>query len=90
MPSSPDHHPVPSMAGQRTGLGILLALVVAAAYYGFLALGAFAPQWLARPAVGHVPWSFLLGAGLLVTAFGSTGIYVLLADAGEKRAGATP
>lgn len=73
------------VAVQRTGLGSLLAMVVAVGYYGFLLLGAFAPQALAKSAIGHIPWAFLLGAGLLVWAVASTGIYVLLSNAHETR-----
>jgi uncharacterized membrane protein (DUF485 family) len=76
----------PALAAQRTDLGAGLALLVAAGYYGFLLAGALAPQALARPAVGHVPWSFVLGAGLLVGAMAATGLYVLLANAADNRA----
>jgi uncharacterized membrane protein (DUF485 family) len=76
----------PAQAEQRTDLGTGLALLVAAGYYGFLLAGALAPQALARPAVGHVPWSFVLGAGLLVGAIAATGLYVLLANAADNRA----
>lgn len=72
-------------AMQRTGLGALLAGLVAVGYYGFLLLGAYAPKALAQPAIGEVPWSFVLGAGLLVGAVASTGIYVLLSNASESR-----
>ena len=76
----------PAQAEQRTDLGAGLAVLVAAGYYGFLLAGALAPQALARPAVGHVPWSFVLGAGLLVGAIVATGLYVLLANAADDRA----
>jgi uncharacterized membrane protein (DUF485 family) len=76
----------PAQAAQRTELGACLALLVAAGYYGFLLAGALAPQALARPAVGHVPWSFVLGAGLLVGAIAATGLYVLLANAADDQA----
>jgi uncharacterized membrane protein (DUF485 family) len=76
----------PAQAAQRTELGAGLALLVAAGYYGFLLAGALAPQALARPAVGHVPWSFVLGAGLLVGAIAATGLYVLLANAADDQA----
>ena len=79
---------LPAPASQRTGWGAGLALLVAFGYYGFLLTGAFAPQVLVRPAVGHVPWSFVLGAGLLVMAVAATGAYVLVANAADSRAGA--
>lgn len=76
----------PAQAAQRTDLGAGLALLVATGYYGFLLAGALAPQALARPAIGHVPWSFVLGAGLLVGSIAATGFYVLLANAADDQA----
>lgn len=87
--SSPAARPgQPNEAPQRMGLGALLAALVALGYYGFLLTGAFLPQALARPAFGHVPWSFVWGAGLLAGAVAATGIYVLAANAADSRAGA--
>ena len=81
--------PIPEDSGeaprQRTRLGAVLAILVAAAYYGFLLAGAYAPQLLASPAIGSVPWSFLLGALLLVFIVAVTGLYTLLANAAEGR-----
>ena len=71
----------PSWAGM--GFGLLLAAVIAVEYYGFLLLGALAPHWLSQPAVGHVPWSFLLGALLLASAVALTGLYAWRANAAE-------
>lgn len=84
--ATPDHPPPavpdpPSWSG--IGFGLLLGAVIAVEYYGFLLLGAFAPLWLARPAVGHVPWSFLLGALLLASAVALTGLYAWRANAAE-------
>ena len=76
----------PGAAAQRTGLGAALAVLAAANYFGFLLAAAVAPQALARPAFGRVPWSFVLGAGLLIGAIAVTGLYVLLANASESRA----
>jgi len=73
-------------AAQRTGWGAGLAALVAVAYYGFLLTGAFNPQVLSRPSIGHVPWSFMLGAGLLMLAVLTTGVYVLVANAADERA----
>jgi uncharacterized membrane protein (DUF485 family) len=84
--SRPYPRPVaPAADAQRTGLGAGLALLIAVAYYGFLLAGALTPKALAQPAVGHVPWSFLLGAGLLLGAIAVTGIYVLVANISEDR-----
>lgn len=70
---------------QRTRLGAVLAILVAAAYYGFLLAGAYAPQLLASPTLGGVPWSFLLGAVLLVFIVAMTGLYTVLANRAETR-----
>ena len=78
--------PPAAPARQRTDLGAGFALLIAAGYYGFLLAGALVPQVLARPAIGHVPWSFVLGAGLLVGAIAVTGLYVLLANASDDQA----
>lgn len=72
-------------AAQRTGLGATLAVLVATAYFGFLLTGAFAPQLLAVNAIGHIPWSFVLGAGLLVGAVAVMGLYVLVANIADSR-----
>lgn len=73
-------------AAQCIRLGMALGVLVAIGYFGFLLTGAFAPQLLARSAVGHVPWSFVLGAGLLVGVISATGVYVLYANAADSRA----
>ena len=80
-----DHPPIPPAppSWDGIGFGLLLAAAISVEYYGFLLLGAFAPRWLARPAVGHVPWSFLLGALLLVSAVALTGLYAWRANAAE-------
>jgi uncharacterized membrane protein (DUF485 family) len=76
---------VAAEAVQRTRLAAWLTGIVALLYYGFLLAGAFAPAALARPAIAHVPWSFVLGAGLLLAAIALTGLYVLLANRTETR-----
>ncbi len=57
--------------------------MVACAYFEFLVAGAVVPQAVARPAIGSVPWSFLLSAGLLVGVSTVTGVYVLIVNARE-------
>ena len=84
--TSPSHHLQPSIAPPSwtgMGFGLLLAAVIAVEYYGFLLLGAFVPHWLAQPAVGHVPWSFLLGALVLASAVALTGLFAWRANAAE-------
>lgn len=74
----------PAEPRQCSKLGAALGLLVGIAYYGFLIAGIVAPQLLAKPAVAGVPWSFLLGAALLVLIVCSTGIYTLIANASEE------
>ncbi len=81
-PMSPKDDPI---RHQRTGLGALLSILVALGYYGFLLAGAAVPRLLASPAIGSVPWSFLLGALLLVFTVVTTGLYTVLANAAEQR-----
>jgi uncharacterized membrane protein (DUF485 family) len=70
---------------QCSRLGAVLGVIVAAAYYGFLTAGAVIPKQMARAAVGGVPWSFVLGAALLIFIVCATGIYALAANALEER-----
>lgn len=84
-PDLPSRPPVAPPSWTGMGFGLLLAGVIAVEYYGFLLLGAFAPHWLAQPAVGHVPWSFLLGALLLASAVALTGLYAWHAAAEDAR-----
>ncbi len=81
---SPSRPPVAPPSWTGMGFGLLLGAVIAVEYYGFLLLGAFAPHWLAQPALGHVPWSFLLGALLLASAVALTGLYAWRANATEN------
>jgi uncharacterized membrane protein (DUF485 family) len=72
--------------GQHNHLATVLAVVAASGYYGFLFAGAFAPLALAQSAIGHVPWSFVLGAGVIGGAIALTGLYVLIANAQDRGA----
>jgi uncharacterized membrane protein (DUF485 family) len=77
----------PAGDGTRSSrLAISLAAVAACGYYGFLLAGTVAPSALAQPAIGHVPWSFVLGAGVIASAIALTGLYVLAANARDRRA----
>lgn len=62
---------------------IILVSSVSVVYYGFLFSGILVPTMLASPAVLGIPWSFLLGASLLIFLIVSTGIYVLISNAQE-------
>lgn len=60
-----------------------LSAGVAAAYGGFLLLGWLLGPALGQPALGRVPWSFLLGTGLLGAIVATMGAYVLISNRGE-------
>jgi hypothetical protein len=77
--SQPGRSPLPSEGA--TALGWWLSGAVACAYFGFLIAGILAPQALARPALGSIPWSFLLSASLLVGVVAVMGLYVLIVNA---------
>jgi hypothetical protein len=68
-----------------TALGWWLSGGVACAYFGFLLAGVLVPQALARPAIGSIPWSFLLSAGLLVGVVATMGFYVLTVNSRGER-----
>ncbi len=69
---------VPDLPSEgATALGWWLSGGVACAYFGFLVAGVLVPQALARPAIGSIPWSFLLSAGLLIGVVATMGFYVL-------------
>lgn len=72
-------------ARQCGGWGAALSLLVGCAYYGFLGAGALAPGRLAETAAFGVPWSFVLGAALLVFIVMITGLYVLISNRTEAR-----
>ncbi|XYD11916.1 DUF485 domain-containing protein (plasmid) [Methylobacterium sp. NMS12] len=83
---TPAERPVPDLPSEgATALGWWLSGFVACAYLGFLAAGALAPEALAHPAIGRIPWSFLLSASLLVGVVATMGFYVLIVNAREER-----
>ena len=76
----------PSKAIGDIALGLPLTLVLMAAYFGFIGLGAFAPDVLAAPVVTGGPTTWAFAYGLLVIALGValTGLYVLIANRSSR------
>ncbi|MCR6631971.1 MAG: DUF485 domain-containing protein [Magnetospirillum sp.] len=69
------------LVAKRTRMAWLFSAVVLAAYYGFIALVAFAPQLLHVPLTeGRTTWGVLAGAGILVLSWILTGLYVRRAN----------
>lgn len=70
-----------SLARRKNSLSIVLTLVIFAAYFGFIALLAFAPGVLsARVGGGAATLGIPLGIGVIVLAWILTGIYVRWAN----------
>ena len=69
-----EDHPEVSSANARAGL--VLFFVYLAAYSGFMGLAAFAPQVMARPAVGGVNLAITYGMGLIAGALVVAMIYM--------------
>jgi putative solute:sodium symporter small subunit len=66
-------------------IGLTLAILVVAAFFGFIILAAISPATLAQPTIGAVPLSFVLTAGLILGTILVTGIYVWTMNAAESR-----
>jgi uncharacterized membrane protein (DUF485 family) len=72
-----------STAAGDVQIGLPLTIVLMTAYFGFIALGAFAPSWLAVPvfAGGTATWAFAYGVFVIALGVVLTGVYVLIANA---------
>jgi len=69
------------LVAKRTRMSWLFAVLVLGAYYGFIALVAFAPQVLHVPlGSGRTTWGVILGFGILVLSWILTGLYVRRAN----------
>ena len=66
-------------------LPVILTLILCAAFYGLLLLGAFAGKLLGTIVFGAVPLSVVLGFCFIVGTFVLTAIYALHANASEPR-----
>lgn len=69
-----------ALAEARSRVGWTLAAVMAALYFGFVFLVAFAPGWMATPVWGVITLGFPLGLLVIVSAIVLTGIYVSIAN----------
>lgn len=68
-------------------LGAILTVILVAAYFGFVGMGAFAPALLAKPVLagGTVTWAFAYGLFVIALGVVLTGLYVLLVNRAEAR-----
>lgn len=66
---------------RRSRLAWALSAAMAAIYFGFILLVAFAPAWLATPLGSHTTTVGIpLGVGVILSAFVLTGVYVRRAN----------
>lgn len=72
---------------QNVSLGAILTAILILVYFGFVAMGAFAPALLAKPVVsgGTVTWAFAYGLFVIVLGVVLTGLYVLMVNRAEAR-----
>ena len=82
-PAPADDHPEVSAANSRAGL--VLFFIYLAFYAGFVALAAFAPDVMARPAVGGVNLAICYGMGLILEAFVVAALYMALCALNARR-----
>lgn len=69
------------LVAKRTRMSWLFAALVLGAYYGFVALVAFAPQVLhTTVSSGRTTWGVVAGFGILVLSWILTGLYVRRAN----------
>ncbi|MBV8095999.1 MAG: DUF485 domain-containing protein [Acetobacteraceae bacterium] len=57
-----------------------LTIIMLVIYYGFLALVAFAPNWMGASFIGSVTIGFPVGIAVILSAIILTGIYVVRAN----------
>jgi uncharacterized membrane protein (DUF485 family) len=63
-------------ARARRSLSLVLSSVMLTVYFGFVLAAAFGKRFMADTLTPGLSWGILLGALVIVTAFGLTGIYV--------------
>ena len=69
------------LVSERKSFGWTLAIITLIAYYGFIAIVAFAPGIIAtRVAGSNITVGILIGLGLILGSILLTGIYVLRAN----------
>ena len=75
-----DHEAVRALARQRWRVGIALSVVVAATYFSFVLIAAFAKQTAATQIVPGLSIGIALGIAVILLAWGTTWVYVRWAD----------
>jgi uncharacterized membrane protein (DUF485 family) len=75
-PAHDDDHPHLVSANAKAGLALFVVYLLL--YGGFVALNAFAPGLMARPAAGGLNLAVLYGMGLIAAAFALALVYMAL------------
>jgi uncharacterized membrane protein (DUF485 family) len=69
-----------TLVAERSSFGWTLAIITLVAYYGFIALVAFAPEVIATKIAGNITIGIVLGMILILGSILLTGIYVVRAN----------
>jgi len=69
-----------TLVSERKSFGWTLAIITLIAYYGFIAIVAFAPSVIATKIAGNITIGIVLGVGLILCSILLTGIYVARAN----------
>ena len=68
------------LVSERKSFGWTLAIITLIAYYGFIAVVAFAPGIIATKVSGNITIGIVIGLALILGSILLTGIYVLRAN----------
>ncbi len=68
------------LVSERKSFGWTLAIITLIAYYGFIAVVAFAPRIIATRIAGNITIGIVIGLVLILGSILLTGIYVLRAN----------
>ena len=64
------------LAKRKNAVSLVLTLAMLAIYFGFIILIAFRKDLVGAKVSAHVTWGIPMGIGVIVAAWGLTGIYV--------------
>lgn len=86
-PSDPEHQDHPSIVSRNARYGMILFIVYALVYAGFIALSTFAPSLMARPVLSGVNLAVVYGFGLILLAFILAMLYMYMVRGNGDRTG---
>jgi uncharacterized membrane protein (DUF485 family) len=68
------------LVSERKSLGWTLAIITLILYYGYIAIVAFIPSFIAVPLFGSITVGIVLGVAIILASILLTGIYVMRAN----------